>query len=168
MDAGQRAVAETVARERAMAAFEPQPELGLPQTGTLVALRERRGPGRPPGARNRRAEDVAREVIERLGDPLVMLAALAMTPADELVAAGLPLAEALAEKRLAAIAVLPFLHQRKPLAVDLRNQQVVHLTISTGAEPSADSGESGCNGVVLDAAEIVENQRISGEADGPV
>jgi hypothetical protein len=43
-----------------------------------------------------------------------MLAALAMTPVDELKAAGLTTGEAIAEKRLAALAVLPFIHQKKP------------------------------------------------------
>jgi hypothetical protein len=152
--------AEAVARQRALAAFEPQPELlplpelGLPQTVELVALQERRRVGRPAGARNRRAEDVAREVIERLGDPLVMLASLAMTPIDELRAAGLGLAEAVTEKRLAAIAVLPYLHQRKPLAVDLTNRQAVSLTLIIGDAPAGEAVE-------FTDAEIVEIQQLS-------
>jgi hypothetical protein len=161
MPLGPEGAAEAVARERAMAAFEPQPELaglelGLPATVKLAELRARR-PGRPPGARNKRAEDVAREVIERLGDPLVMLASLAMTPTDELVAAGLKLTEALAEKRLAAIAVLPFLHQRKAIEVDVKGRQVVHLTI--------DVGVGAADVVELNSVEV---QQVSEGADGPV
>ena len=150
-----------------MAAFEPQPalfgdaELGLPVPTRAVEARVARGPGRPPGSRNKRAEDAAREVIERLGDPLVMLAAIAMTPVADLMAVGLSVAEALTEKRLSAQAVLPYLHQRKPLAVNVDGRQVVHLTIG-GLAPGPSEG------VAIDVAECVEIQAVSDVADGEV
>ena len=143
-----------------MAAFEPQTalwedaDLGLPPSERQRAVQARRAAGRPPGSRNKRAEDVAREVIERLGDPLVMLVAIAMTPVDALVAVGFSPADALAEKRLSAQAALPYLHQRKPLAVNVEGRQVVHLTIG-GLAPAA-----AAEGVTVDAAECVEIQGV--------
>ena len=107
---------EAAIRDRAQAALVPQPALlplGLPPEKHPNQAGPRRKAGRPPGARNRRTEDVAREIIERLGDPLVELVALATMPVAELMAHGLTLEAALAEKRLAAIGALPYLHQRK-------------------------------------------------------
>ena len=148
--------AAAVAAERVAAALEPQPALfelaGLPSTVHLQALRERRGPGRPPGARNRRSEDVARWVIEHLGDPLVTQAAIAVTPVEELVAAGLTVAEAFAERRQSAAMVLAYLHKRQPLAVDVSRRQVVHLTIVEG-EAAPGGGDGDGAGSLIDAEE---------------
>ena len=115
--------------------------LGLPEPPAVVRAREKRKGGRPPGARNKRTEDVAREVIERMGDPLLHLVAIATAPVDELLAVGLKPGEAMAEKRLAATAALPYLHQRAPVQVDLRGQQVVYLTIDAGAAPPEQNQE---------------------------
>lgn len=127
----QKAMARA-ASARLAAALDPQPDLlGLPVNASVKAVRDARGPGRPLGARNRRAEDAARYVIEVIGDPLLMLAQIAVMPADELAAAaGCTTAAALAEKRLAAIAVLPYVHQRQPLAVNVSGKQTVTLIIS--------------------------------------
>lgn len=147
---------ETLAGERVGDAFPTQHELlGLPDSPSAVALREKRRGGRPPGARNKRAEDVARAVIEGLGDPLLHLAAIATADVGELMAHGLSAHEAIQEKRLAAIGVLPYLHQRKPLAVDVTGRQVVHLTIETGFG-DAEQNQGVVDGFVvqLDDAEL--------------
>ncbi len=133
----QKAMARA-ASARLAAALDPQPDLlGLPVNCAVQALRDARGPGRPLGARNRRSEDAARYLIEVIGDPLLMLAQIAVMPANELAAAaGFTIAAALAEKRLAAVAVLPYVHQRQPLAVNVSGKQTVTLIISdsiTGA-----------------------------------
>jgi hypothetical protein len=145
-----------VAEERVAEAFPLQHELlGLPESRHAEALREKRRGGRPPGARNKRAEEVARFVLERLGDPLVQLVAIATAPVDELMAAGLKPAEAFAEKRLAAIGVLPYLHQRKPIEVDVTGRQVVYLAIGdVAAEASPDQWVMGEAGAELDGAEL--------------
>ena len=142
------------------AAFVPQLELlGLPETEKLQRVRAARA-GRPPGARNRRSEDVARMVIEQLGDPLLRQAAVATMPLEELMAStGMTAAEALAEQRLAASLVLPYLHRRMPVQVDVTGRQVVHLTI-------VDGGAVGDGGHASDIVGIVENQPlIEGQAD---
>lgn len=148
-----------VADARVAEAFPTQAELlGLPDVPArhplagVVASR----PGRPAGARNRRSEDVAAYVIERLGDPLIRQAAVATMALDDLMArTGMSAAEALAEQRLAAALVLPYLHRRMPLAVDFTDHKIVHLTINRGSATAAST-----------VAEIVEDQPlIEGDPD---
>jgi hypothetical protein len=156
--------AEAVAREFAVAALAPQaeleldvPDIGLPSSAKLVALQEKRRPGRPPGSPNKRVEDVARALLAK-GDPLAMLWAMAMTPADEYVAAGLSLADALTTKRLAADGALPFLHQRKPVAVEVGGV----LPMLVMADPRAYAAPA------IDGGEIKEIQVVSEGAGGQV
>jgi hypothetical protein len=108
--------------------------LGMPEgLPALQQLREaRRKGGRPAGARNKRLDEIARQVRERFGDVLLRQVAVATMPLADLMALGLKPGEALAEQRLSAATVLPYLEQRKPLAVDVTGRQVVHLTIATG------------------------------------
>lgn len=127
---------ERVGAERVTAVVSRQGSLlGLPEVPASAVERVRRGKaGRPPGARNKRSEDVARWVLAKLGDPLLHQAAVATMDVAELAARlGCTALEAVVEKRLAAVAVLPYLHQRRPLSVDLTNHRVVHLTITDGA-----------------------------------
>lgn len=144
------------------AAFMPQAELlGLPATEKLATVRAGRA-GRPVGARNRRSEDVARQVIETLGDPLLRQAAVATMPLVELMAAtGMTAAEALAEQRLAAGLVLPYLHRRMPVQVDVNARQFVALTIVDGTV-AVDVGHGS------DIIGIVEIQGVSDAPDAPV
>ena len=136
-DASTAAAVRDVASARAEAVLAPQPDLlGLPESPSRDVVRERRSAGRPPGSRNKRVEDAARFAVEAFGDPLLVLVQLATMDAEELkVAAGCSLLEAIAEKRQAAIAVLPYLHQRKPLAVDVSNRKFVHLHVSLPDAP---------------------------------
>lgn len=145
-----------------VAGLLPQGELlGLPMERDAVAVVRARRAGRPAGVRNKRSEDVARYVIEQLGDPLLQLAALATMAADELAAAtGMTVAEALAEKRLAAIAILPYLHRRMPQQVEM-NHSFVNLTIQSGGGVRAEGSPS-------DIIDVVEIQQLSEAADDAV
>jgi|SRR6185312_17440671 len=158
-----------VASEKVAALVEPQPDLlGLPRTERRTDAAKRHSPGRPVGARNKRSEQVARFIVEEIGDPLLVLAQLAVMPAEELaVAANCTTMEALVEKRLAAIAILPFVHRRQPLAVDLTNHSVVHLSIHTGDTASPASGEGGVT-LLGSVVTIEENQEVSDAPDAPL
>lgn len=120
--------------------------LGLPTTPKLRKLREEtapepKGPGRPAGARNKRTLEMARFLLSRYTSPLEVLAQIATARVDELSASlGCTSTVALQEKRLAAIALLPYLHQKMPVSVDLTNRQEVYLTIHEGflTEPGED------------------------------
>lgn len=132
--------------------------IGLPAVPAMRAQQiERRQAGRPPGSRNRRMEDAARTAIEAFGDPLLRQVAVATMDAEELAGrVGCTLLEAIQEQRLAAALVLPFLHSRRPLAVDVTSRKMVHLTILDAPAPAEH-----------DDGEIVEVQVVSmDETDG--
>ena len=152
--------------ERAEALLWPQGDLlGLPRTAKVETVLGRRAPGRPPGSPNKRAEDVARLIVDRIGDPLIKLATLAAMPADELAAAAsCTVMEALNLQRLAAAEVLPYVHQRRPQALEVKGGSVVALTIHTGLATAAPPPVT----IVGAVAESVENQRVSEVPDAPV
>lgn len=129
--------------------------LGLPPP-----KRAARAPGRPPGAINRATERIASYLLAKYRDPLEGLVQMAGMGVDELASMlGCTAFEAWQEKRLCIAAALPYLHRRQPIAVDLTNHQLVHLTIGGGAARAVD----GTAGVTLleGLAEIVENQEVN-------
>lgn len=134
--------------------------LGFPATveaGLLEARRAqavRRG-GRPAGARNKRLDEIARQVRERFGDVLLRQAAVATMPLADLVALGLKPLEALQEQRLSAATILPYIEQRRPLALDVTGRQVVHLDIHIGGG-EGEQNQGVVEGLVveLDGAEL--------------
>ena len=109
---------------------EPCLDLGLPETEAVRAITERRGRGRPPGARNRRTVLTVDRLLAARGDPRDLLLSIAFTPVEKLAASlGCSPLEALREVKSAAVAVLPYLAQRQPIAVALTDHKVVNLTI---------------------------------------
>jgi hypothetical protein len=131
--------------------------LGFPMSEPALArLQERRrAGGRPAGARNKRLDEIARQVRERFGDPLLRQVAIATMPLEDLLALGLKPAEALAEQRLSAATVLPYLEQKQPVRVDVTGRQVVYLTIGAVAEEGEENqGVVEAFAVELDSAEL--------------
>jgi hypothetical protein len=133
--------------------------LGFPATVEAGLLAERRKVaakgGRPPGARNKRLDEIARLVRERFGDVLLQQVAVATMPIADLIALGLKPLEAMQEKRLSAGTVLPYLEQRKPLAVDVTGRSVVFLDIHVGGgEGEQDQGVVDGLVVQLDSAQL--------------
>lgn len=111
-----------------------------------------RPPGRPPGSRNKRTERTVQWLLARHRDPRAVLLEIAEANLHDLaVLLGCTLFEAMQEKRLAAIGVLPYVAQKLPLAVDVTNRQVYQLTIVKGAAEPAGVGV---------AARIIENVQI--------
>ncbi|MFN0183056.1 MAG: hypothetical protein ACKVQR_04470 [Aquabacterium sp.] len=161
---------EALADERIAEAFPLQHELlGLPDGSALEAAVKRKA-GRPPGARNRRVEDAARYVVEHLGDPLVQLAAIATAPIDELMAIGLTAQQAIVEKRLALVGLLPYTHQRKAIELEVTTRQGVYLTIVDAVvDPQQDQGVSDAIVVQLDSPEFDDAPKpLIGRAFPPV
>lgn len=144
--------------------------LGLPVAHIVGGEVRPRGPGRPPGARNRRTEDWEAYLSTRYTHPLETLAQISAQSVDALSKAlGCKPLEALQEKRLAAIALLPFMAQRRPLALDVSNHEVVHLTINTGAAGAAETQPSeGGMTLVSHVVEVIENQQVSEGSDEAV
>ena len=146
-------VLETPAEQLALLGMEP------PQ-GRSVA-------GRPPGRRNLRNQRVADFILATVGDPLVELARMAMLPVNDMQAAlGVTKAEAFAEKRLCAAAVLPYLHQRQAIAVDLTSRNIVTLNLFEGAAPAAPGGGGDIGMTIMGSPlEIVTDQGVSDDGE---
>lgn len=126
---------------------EEEEQLGLfaePETepGQALAKKKHAGPGRPPGARNKRTERSIAYLMARHRDPREVLLEIAeANPFDLAARFQMTVAEALTEKRLCAIGVLPYLAARvTPEVVD--NRGAIYLTINTGeAMLSAEASE---------------------------
>src|SRR5262249_2657057 len=97
--------------------------------------------GRPPGARNKATKDWTRYFLTRFGSPLEVLGQIMRADVDALVKqVGCTALEALQEKRIAAATVLPFVHSRQPIALDVRERKLVHLTIDNTPANGASGG----------------------------
>lgn len=114
---------------------------GPPATPQGALLARRRGPGRPPGSRNKRTERTVAWLLQRHRDPREVLLEIAEANVHDLAGLlGCSVFEAAQEKRLAAIGVLPYVAQRQPLAIDVTKRSLVYLTIRDGAAELADDG----------------------------
>lgn len=113
------------------------------------------GPGRPAGSRNKRTEAWAEFLLSRYASPLEVLAQIATERVDVLAASlGCGKLEALQEKRHAAIALAPYLHQRQAVAVDVSGVQPIELHLHRG-------GVTATGGVVGRIVEVLTNQELS-------
>lgn len=120
-----------------------------------------RGPGRPPGARNRRTERNVAYLLSRHRDPVEVLLEIAeANPHDLAGLIGCTPHEALQEKRLAALAAAPYVKAKiTPDVVD--NRQVINLTIGTGMG----AGDGGFVGQVVQVLEAGEAEVVSAADD---
>jgi len=121
------------------------------EAGKAKMVAYRRGPGRPPGARNKRTEATVAHLLQRYRDPrAVAMERIQMHPADLAAILGCTVYEASQEQRLYIAIVAPYLHARiTPEVID--NRQVIHLHLGTTSE----AGEAAAGGPVrvLDPAE---------------
>lgn len=124
----------------------------------------RQGPGRRPGSRNRRTQEMVDYLLSKYPIPLEGLLRIASMSIDEIRAElKCDALEAGQERRLALIAALPYIHQRQPIAVDVTNHKAVHLTIVEG-DPDAFGGDD--DEIVTVQARVVSVQDVSkGEKD---
>jgi hypothetical protein len=110
--------------------------LGLPRPTTNRAreiVERHAGPGRPQGSRNKMTEHTAQYLLKQYRDPRAVLLQIAQTPVEVLVSSlkCTPI-QALQEKRLAAIGVLPYVAKKQPLDVNLEHHKSFSLTIIHG------------------------------------
>lgn len=150
--------------------FEEQPDLlGLPETTTVIELREKRiakdgsRRGRNPGSVNKRTTDYARLLLSTGRSPLLVLAQMAAVRVDELAATlGCKKLEAWQEKRLAAIALLPYVHSKMPVQVNV-NERVVHLHMDLGDLNAGDDDGIGATAQIVDviAREEADDESVA-------
>ena len=154
---------DTVLRQQHADADEEDQQLGLfatPQTAAGVLKAGVRGPGRPPGARNKRTERTTAFLLARHRDPREVLLEIAEANVADLAALyACSLMEAGQEKRLAAAAVLPYVASRMPLQLDVTKRSVVYLNIVDGQSQQVDPGDG--IGLVASVLNNVEYQEVS-------
>jgi len=129
----------------------------VPETPEGRALAPAFRPMRATRKHRTRPWNIAKTVDDLLAthrDPREVLLETAETHvADVAALLGCTMLEAWQEKRLSAVAVLPYISQRQPLAIDVSQRAMISLTIANGppgSEPSSSDGE------VIDADAITE------------
>lgn len=144
---------------------EPADEqLGLFAEAETAAgkLKQKKGTGRPLGARNKRTERTVAFLMAQHRDPRAVLLEIAEANVNDLAGLlGCTVHEALQEKRLAAIGVLPYVAQKQPIGIDVRSHRIVHLNIIEG-----DPGAGSTDGIGLTARVIQMSNAIDIDADG--
>lgn len=162
---GEVRVLTQVAGELAPAEAEAE-QLGLfeepvTEKGQALAVRKR-GPGRPPGARNRRTERTVAFLLSRHRDPREVLCEIAEANMYDLAAMlGCTVLQAMQEKRLAAIGVLPYVAARITPEVLQDNRSVVYLTIHGGQATLAGQDGTGAVAAVIESIETIEAEDTS-------
>lgn len=147
--AGAKALVESAAaEEEQLDLLEPvtpedmalaQEELG-PRAGNLTVLRHARAAkaGRRPGSRNKRTDDFARYIGQFGQDPAITLMQIQATATEVLVERSrlidppkrrLSYGDAQSLRVRCAEALMPFIHSKKPVAVDLSLTGVSDLII---------------------------------------
>ncbi len=143
---------------------------GEPETEAGRALLGARGRGRPAGAKNRRTlrqERAAAWLLSRYPDPAERLLALgSMNVADLAALLGCTMLEAAQEQRLSLIAVLPYVKQRQPLAIDVRSRSAIYLTIKEGAQLEAGGEGVEIAATIVDLEPIDDARANAAPADG--
>lgn len=112
-------------------------------------IAQRRGPGRPPGSRNKRTEEWCDFILSRYRSPLLFLAEAYSRPVEVLAAElGCSNLDAFKAQKSAAEALAPFMHQKQPVAVEISETGVVQLILETSSTLPA--------GVPGDGATVIE------------
>jgi len=149
VDASRELLAAATAEEQQLELLDaPTPEemaearedLG-PDAGGLSVVRharEKRGVGRPPGVRNRRTDDFEKYILSFGQDPAITMMQIQATPPEVLIEASrrsvkkvvkdhvieieesLSYSEAQSLRIRCAEGLMPFVHSKKPIAVDAR------------------------------------------------
>lgn len=149
-----------------------QPETGDSgrQEPEFQAATGERTRGRPPGSRNKRTAEMVRYITSRYGSPLERLAQIySADPHCLALTHGIKVAEALDLMKSAAIAALPYIEQKRPVAVDLAGKGTLQLII--GDIGQADPDDALEHGFSLDLAcnvvdeESEQNQGVSETGD---
>lgn len=137
---------------------------------------ERRGPGRPAGSRNRRSEEMIRFLTDVKGyqPPLQVLAETWSRPVRDLAQQlEVDLADAFKLQQAAAMAALPYWHERKPQAIDVTGADAGLLAVFMGSPDAAagvalmplgpDMRGQGNQGVI--DGEIVQSDDVQSDDD---
>lgn len=162
VEQAQRLLAEAAAEEEQLSLLDPltaeeisdvRDDIGH-HAGLVTVMREarKRRAGRPKGVRNKRTDDFARYILQFGQDPAVTLMQIQSTPAEELVARSqmidppkrrMAMQDANSLIARCAEALMPYIHSKKPVAVDATIRGIMVVEEIGGAPRSA--------GMVIDA-----------------
>lgn len=122
-----------------------------------------RGPGRPPGARNKRTEAFRAYLLSRYRSPLTVLAETYSRPAADLARElGIKVGEAFKMQMDAARDLAPYLHSKAPIEVTGKDGRAVSLFVALGiAGPGAEpvgGAKTIIQGRLVPPEEIEQNQ----------
>ncbi len=168
--AGIRAAVEAVGAGEPPKPAEQLALMPLPAIGGAVTLDDapegpNRGPGRPPGARNKRTEEWIGYLSSRYRSPLVVLAEIYSRPTEEIARAlQCKKAEAFGMQLEAAKQSLPYWHQKLPQAIEIEGRNLVGLTLIVQDAPAAAEPPT-------EIARVIEhqpNQQLSAKPKGRV
>lgn len=120
--------------------------------GMVTVMREarKRRAGRPKGARNRRTDDFAKYIAQFGQDPAITLMQIQSTPPEELVARSqmidppkrqLSMQDANNLRARCAEALMPYIHSKKPVAVDMTFSGVSDLYIEGVTHSTAEMAD---------------------------
>ena len=110
-----------------------------------------RGPGRPPGSRNKRTQEMADYLMSRYRSPLVILCETYSRPVALLAAElSCSLADAFDFQLKAAKEVALYVHQKMPVAIDVDADGVISLQVVVG-DKIAGEMIPGDDALVIDA-----------------
>ena len=89
-----------------------------------------RGPGRPPGARNRRTQEWVDYILSKYPSPLEALASTYARPVEALAKElNCSRADAYKIQQQAAVNLAPYIHQKQPMAMQIEGKGMVQLII---------------------------------------
>lgn len=156
----------TKAAVRVAVAGEPADrQLALLEAEPVAAVEvPSRGPGRPKGSRNRRTEETVAWLKGKYGrGPLELLfERIFADPAELASQLGMKRGDVWAEQNRLAIAALPFVEQKMPVAVDMKTSRTIKVVLT-----DVDEGEEeGSDGGPVRLLESTEYQALSGAEDG--
>ena len=135
--------------------------LGSKASNVEVLYQARRGVGRPPQARNKRTDDFARYILSFGQDPAITLMQIQSTPAEVLMEQSRKVKEsrrtkdgrlitvtqtmsyeaAQALRKQCAAELMPYIHGKRPIAVDMSFSGVADLIIAGVTHSDDEIGE---------------------------
>lgn len=120
----------------------------LPTPAAVEEAREPRGPGRPPGARNRSTSEWVDYIANRYRDPRLFLAEAYSRPAEGLARElGCTRLEAFQLQVKAAEGLLPYMAQKQPAAIQISAAGEISLVL---VAPQATLEASGDTAIVIE------------------
>lgn len=132
---------------------------------SVTAVAEKRTAGRPKGAKNKRTQEWADYILSQYQSPLIALAETYSRPTEELSKfLGCKKLEALNVQLSAAKEVASYVHQKMPVAVDVKSDALPVFHFHMGNNSDSEVNEQSLNDV-LAQAKIIDLEPLTETAE---